>query len=403
MNSPIAPQVARRRLRASVVTETFPPEVNGVARTVGLMVDALVRRGHEVELIRPRQKTDAPQGRAGERLVRGIAIPGYPHLQMGLASSGSLERVWKQSPPDLVHVVTEGPLGWTAVAAAKRLGVPITSDFHTNFHTYSRHYGFGLLAGMVARYLRALHNRADCTMVPTAEMKDALEALGFERVLVVGRGVDTELFNPRRRSQALRAQWGCRGDDQLVALYVGRLAPEKNLELFVAAASALQAGEPSLRVVLVGDGPQGEELRRKHPDFVFAGMRVGEDLAAHYASADLFLFPSLTETFGNVTLEAMASGLAVVAYNYAAAREYIRHRVSGMLAPFDDPAAFVRVAPEPLQDRALLITLKREARHAAEAISWERAFDDLERVFGDAADAPRSGPPSARQPAHEAP
>src|SRR6266478_4776511 len=220
MNTSIKLSGARGALRVAVVTETYPPEINGVARTVGLMVEALLERDHEVQLIRPRQGRERLPSLGGaprERLVAGFAIPFYRHLQIGLASPSMLHREWSQSRPDLVHVVTEGPLGWAAVSAAGRLAIPICSDFHTNFHSYSRHYGLGVFSGIVSRYLRALHNRTDCTLVPTVEMQSHLEVLGFERVKVVGRGVDTWLFSPARRNERLRATWGCRGSE-MVAL-----------------------------------------------------------------------------------------------------------------------------------------------------------------------------------------
>ncbi len=383
MNTPVHDPGARGALRVAVVTETYPPEINGVARTVGLMVEALCERGHDVQLVRPRQRDEPDPStgqRPGQRLVPGLPIPFYRHLQMGFAPPGLLRREWSKRRPDLVHVVTEGPLGWAAASTAGRLGIPTCSDFHTNFHSYSRHYGLGVFSGIVSRYLRALHNRTDCTLVPTVEMQSNLEALAIERVKVVGRGVDTWLFNPARRSERLRASWGCRGSET-VALYVGRIAPEKNLGLFVQAVLAMRAIDASLRVVLVGDGPQAADLRARYPDFVFAGMRTGGDLAEHYASADVFLFPSTTETFGNVTLEAMASGLAVVAYDYAAARQYLRHESNALLAPLDDGAAFVSAAALLAGDPELAPRLRSEARRAAETASWNRAFDDLERVF----------------------
>jgi glycosyltransferase involved in cell wall biosynthesis len=369
-------------LRIAVVTETYPPEINGVARTVGLMVGAMLERGHEVQLVRPRQRSepDLPaHPLLSLHLVAGVPIPMYPDLRLGLALGHSLQKAWLEWRPDVVHIVTEGPLGWVGVSAAKRLGIPVSSDFHTNFHSYSRHYGFGLFAGVIAGYLRALHNRADCTLVPTAEMKAGLEALAFERVSVVGRGVDTRLFNPGRRSEALRAAWGCR-EGEIVVLHVGRLAPEKNLGLFVDATDAMRS-VTEVRVVLVGDGPQSAMLRARHPEFVFCGMRSGEDLAAHYASADVFLFPSVTETFGNVTLEAMASGLAVVAYDYAAARQHMRHWVSGLLAPLGEPSEFVKMAASLMRSRDLRMRVAQGARSAAEAITWEKTFDDLESVL----------------------
>ena len=393
MNMPIPSPDGRDALRVAVVTETYPPEVNGVARTVGLMVEALCERGHEVQLVRPRQRDEPalPIDEGPEqKLVPGMPIPFYRHLQMGFAPPELLQAEWSVRRPDIVHVVTEGPLGWAATSTARRLGIPTCSDFHTNFHSYSRHYGMGVFAGIVSRYLRFLHNRTGCTLVPTAEMRASLEAAGYERVEVVGRGVDTLLFSPARRSDRLRSAWGCRGGET-VALYVGRIAPEKNLALFIRAALAMRAEDPSLRVVLVGDGPQSAELRARHPDFVFAGMRTGADLAEHYASADTFLFPSTTETFGNVTLEAMASGLAVVAYDYAAARQYLRHQASALLAPTHDGAAFVAMAERLAKQPELVSRLRVEARRIAETVSWCRTFDDLERVLRNVIRAHRAG------------
>ena len=372
-----------RPLFVAVVTETFPPEVNGVARTIGTMVDALRGRGHRIELVRPRQgRSDAPSNapRFEEVLKRGMPIPSYRELRLGLPAKRALLARWRGQRPDVVHVVTEGPLGWSAVGAARQLGVPVASDFHTNFHTYSRHYGFGQFAGVVAGYLRALHNRADCTMVPTSELKAELEAAGFRRLEVVGRGIDRGVFAPDRRDERVRAGWGCRGDEP-VALYVGRLAPEKGLALFVEAALAARVANPALRVVLVGDGPDAATLRRRHPEFVFAGMRFCEDLAAHYASGDLFVFPSTTETFGNVTTEALASGLAVVAFDYAAARQYIRHGQSGLLAKPGDRDAFVAHTQLLAADAVLRSRLRAEAALVGAGLSWPRVIDDLEAVF----------------------
>jgi len=380
-------EVRSRPLDVAVVTETFPPEVNGVARTVGILVDGLIARGHRVQLIRPRQsRHDQPITRPRlETLLRpGFPIPGYRGLRMGLPAKRALLRAWRLRRPHVLQVVTEGPLGSSAVAAAKALEIPVCSEFHTNFHTYSRHYGLGLLARPVAAHLRRLHNRAEVTLVPTAELASELSAAGYERVRVVGRGVDTNLFHPGRRSDDLRRTWGAAPDDT-VALYVGRLGPEKNLRLFVQAAEAMRALDPALKVVVVGDGPAGRALRASRRDFVFCGMRAGTELAEHYASGDVFVFPSLTETFGNVTTEAMASRLAVVAYDYAAARQCIRHGESGLLAPCGDDLCFVRLTASLAADRSLRERLRTGARSVARTLSWERVTDDLEAVLSELA------------------
>lgn len=374
---------ARRPLRIAVVTETYPPEVNGVARTIGVMVAALRARRHSIQLVRPRQPAEeTPADEPGfETLLRpGFPLPRYRELRMGLPSKRALLHAWRARRPDVVQVVTEGPLGSSAVTAARTLGIPVVSEFHTNFHDYSRHYGFGLLRPWVAGHLRRLHNRADCTLVPTAEMKAQLAAAGYRRLEVVGRGIDLALFDARRRSDALRRTWGA-GERDIVALSVGRLAPEKNLRLLVEAVRAMQAVAPRLKVVVVGDGPERAALSAANRDLVFAGMRVGAALAEHYASADVFLFPSLTETFGNVTTEAMASGLAIVAFDYAAARQCLRHRASALLAPCGDAQAFVEAAQELAADADLRERLRDAAARAAGALTWARVIDDLEAVL----------------------
>jgi glycosyltransferase involved in cell wall biosynthesis len=382
----VLPRQPQTALRIAVVTETYPPEINGVALTVGLMTEELLARGHHIELIRPRQAADEfgpPANHAPkfeERLTLGFRIPNYPELRIGIVSAERLLRAWRVRRPDIVHVITEGPLGWSALRAARKLGIPVVSDFHTNFHEYSCHYGFGWIAGAITAYLRALHNRSDCTFVPTHEMRDRLHAAGFKALAIVGRGIDTQLFSPAKRDADLRRCWQCE-EDTPVALYVGRLAAEKNLRLFVESIRTARSHRSDLRVVIVGDGPLGRTLRARNPDFFFAGMRTGEDLAAHYASADLFVFPSLSETFGNVTMEALASGLAVVAFDYAAAREYIVHEDNGLVARCGDEAAFrahtVRLATSGRE----LWKLRQRARQTAQGLSWSRAFDDLERLL----------------------
>ncbi|TVR62023.1 MAG: glycosyltransferase family 1 protein [Candidatus Competibacteraceae bacterium] len=378
----VAPAVAEaRRLRISVVTETYPPDVNGVAMTVGRLVEGLRARGHAVQLIRPRQQR-GDQPRRQDRLdilpVSGFPIPFYRELRMGLPARRLLAEHWRRTAPDVVHIVTEGPLGGSALAAARHLGLRVFSGFHTNFHSYSRHYGVGLLARPIIAYLRRFHNRTDCTLVPTEELATELRALGFVNLRVLARGVDIRLFHPERRDPALRRSWGA-GPTDPVALYVGRLAAEKNLQVVLAAYQALRALQPTARLVLVGDGPLAARLRAHHPEIVFPGARTGADLAAHYASADLFLFPSLTETFGNVTLEAMASGLAVVAFDYAAAHQHIVHERSGLLAPRGDPAAFVAATRRLAEDPALRQRLGPAARRAVIEFDWERIHGQLER------------------------
>jgi len=380
---PLYLPLTQRSLRVAVVTETYPPEINGVALTIQHMVDGLRRRNHQIQLIRPRQgKGDTPSFTANlqQILLPGFAIPRYPNLQLGLPAGSALRQLWRESRPDVVHIVTEGPLGWSALNEARKLDIPVTSDFHTNFHSYTQHYGIGWMRRPIGAYLRHLHNRARLTLVPDRGLRHELEAQGYRNLVIVGRGVDTDLFNPARRSMELRRSWGV-SRNGLVAVYVGRLAAEKNLEAVVDAFDAMSARHPRAKLVWVGDGPQRSVLQSRNPGHVFAGMRTGTDLAEHYASADVFLFPSLTETFGNVTLEAMASGLAVVAYNYAAAAEHIRHGENGLVAEFDnlslfcDQAAILAGRPE------MIARLGGNARKSAAGLAWNQICGRFEQLL----------------------
>lgn len=370
-------------LRVAVVTETYPPEINGVAMTTGRMVDGLVAAGHRVDLIRPRQAHEGgaiqlPDGAEGveEMLSRGIPLPRYANLQLGLPARKVLLRRWSVQRPDVVQVVTEGPLGWSALTAARKLRLPVISEFHTNFHRYSGHYGVGWLKRPIAAYLRKFHNRADLTLVPTRALCGELAEQGIARVDVVSRGVDTALFDPARRSASLRRSWGLEPDD-LAVVYVGRIAPEKNLALLEKAFEAIRARQPRARLILVGSGPAQQALQARQPAAVFCGSRTGAFLAEHYASGDLFLFPSLTETYGNVVAEALASGLPVVAYRDAAAQELIEHRVQGWLAEPGDEAAFIAGAVALAEAPELRARQRLAARERVASLAWQAIVERL--------------------------
>ncbi len=365
-----------------LVTETYPPEINGVARTLAQMVHGLAGLGHRITLLRPRQSNEPehPDGPAETYRVRGIPLPGYPGLQFGLPAYRRLCTLLDQKAIDAAYIATEGPLGHSAMRACRNKGVPALSGMHTNFHQYSGHYGAGLLAPLLLRYLRRFHNSLAGTLVPTASMADILSTDGFHNLHVWPRGVHTDLFNPEKRSPELRRAWGL-ADDDLAVLYVGRLAPEKNIDIAFKAFAAIHERAPRAKFVLVGAGPAEQRLRKAHPDALFAGPKIGEALAHHYASGDLFLFPSQTETFGNVTLEAMASGLPVVSYDLAAAHELIQHQHNGLLVPDGDEAAFIEQAVRCATDPALRVTLSGHAHDTALQQAWPKLIVRLERLF----------------------
>ena len=348
--------------------------------TLGRLVDGLAQRGHRLTIIRPRQRHESPRFSVTQRVacrqvrLPGIPIPGYPQLRLGLPASRRLRQLWSLSRPDLVHVATEGPLGASAITTAHEFGIPVTSSFHTNFDQYTRDYRIGWLKPVVAAWLRHLHNRTRRTFVPTPTLLTRLSTEGYTNLRLLSRGVDTALFNPAQRDASLRNSWGVAPEDPVI-LHVGRIAPEKNYPLLFRAFDAVKAVEPRARLVLVGDGPRLSAYQRQRPDVIFTGFYTGLNLARHYASGDLYLHASSTETFGNVITEALASGLAVSAFDYAAAHEFIRHEENGLVAPVDDEATFFANARRLITNRPLRQSLRAAAPAAVHNRSWDAVID----------------------------
>ncbi|MEY4078083.1 MAG: GDP-mannose-dependent alpha-mannosyltransferase [Pseudomonadota bacterium] len=370
-------------LRIAVVSETWPPEVNGVALTLSRLVQQLSQRNHTIQLIRPRQDKNEQEADAtgwSELLLRGLPIPRYPQLKLGLPSKKALIKAWSHQRPDLIHIATEGPLGWSAVQAAHTLRIPVTSDFRTNFHSYSKHYGMGWLSKPIVAYLRKFHNRTACTMVPTHALQAQLSASGFQNLRVVGRGVDTHIFHPGLRGQAFRNTWQA-DDSTIVLLSVGRLAAEKNLDLIVGTYKAMQDAGRSVKLVFAGDGPYRGVLQSQCPDAIFMGMCNHTQLALLYANADLFLFPSLTETFGNVTLEALACGTPVLAFDCAAASELVEDGLNGWLVRSESPEDYIQKALTITARTANLNRARQFNGNRSSQWDWQEIANQVEKIF----------------------
>ena len=361
--------------------------------TLGHLVQGLARRGHRLTVIRPRQRAEQGaaeiqvDGPVTQYLLPGLPIPGYPLLRFGLPAGRQLRRLWRRDRPDLVHIATEGPLGFSALRSARLLALPVTSSFHTNFHHYTHDYRFSWLFTVTAKWLRYFHNETRRTFAPTRELCDQLAAEGYANLRVLSRGVDTALFSPARRRTDLRAAWGA-GPADPVVIHTGRLAREKNYGLIFRAFDAMRAANPRCRFVVVGDGPLRAGLEAKHAYCRFTGFVDRSVLAEHYASADIYLHGSTTETYGNVAAEALASGLAFDGYDYAAAHELVRPEANGLLVPLGDEAAFLAAAARLATEPALVAELRANAAPAVQTRSWSSIIGQFEADLIEAAVQP---------------
>lgn len=361
-------------MKIDIVTDTYVPDVNGVAMTLGRLVRGLKARGHRVHVLHT-----GSDSQSGETSCGAVRIPGYREVRVGLPKPFDLRYRWEKKRPDAIYVATESPLGKSALKAAQDLQIPALSGFHTNFHQYAERYGMGGLQSLAMGYLKSFHRRADCTITPSPEMVKQLLGLGLERVVVIGRGVDSVMFSPEKRCRTQRAAWGAT-DETPVVLMVGRVAAEKNLELGIEAMRWMRLADPHIPCIIVGDGPVREKLQKDHPWIHFAGVQTGEDLARCYASADILLFPSETETFGNVLLEGMASGLVTLSYDYAASGIHVEHSKNGLKAPKGDASEFCRLAVESLAF-SFDDSMRGSARMTAEANGWDHVVGQFEEQF----------------------
>jgi glycosyltransferase involved in cell wall biosynthesis len=373
-------------MRIGIVSETWPPEINGVALTVHGLATGLAAHGHTVEVVRPRQaRASAAEPHFETVFTRGAALPRYPGLRFGLPAGQTLRERWTQERPDAIYVATEGPLGGSALRAANALRIPVASGFHTRFDSYATHYGLRWLTPLVRDHLRRFHCRAATTLVPTDALARELTDLGVDNARLLRRAVDTQLFHPGRRDPALRAQWGADAGVP-VMLYVGRIAAEKNLDLAVQAFRSAQQQLPAMRFVWVGDGPARTALQAANPDFIFAGTQRGEALARHIASTDLFPFPSLSETFGNVILEALACGVPVIAYREGAAREHLRDGYNGYCIASGDADAFITATTTLASNPGLIRHMGRRAHESMARLSPDQVIREFESLLRELAE-----------------
>jgi phosphatidylinositol alpha 1,6-mannosyltransferase len=368
-------------MRVSLITETYFPQVNGVSRTLGELVRHLNECGDTVQLIHPHY--GHPPADDQVHLVRAVNLPFYKELFLPLPPFGSVRRAIDGFRPDVVHIATEATLGLSLLRHVLARKIPTVSSFHTNFDQYSRHYHVGWAKGTIWRYLRWFHNRTRETYVPSRTTIQGLEKLGFERLVLWPRGVDSTLFRPDRPGrEEIRQRLGW-GPDDLVISYVSRLAPEKNVSHLADALAIVAARRPDARILFVGDGPSRGELERRIGSVAhFAGYRTGHDLADHFAAGDIFAFSSLTETFGNVVLEAMASGMPVVALRAGGVGDTVQHETTGLLVePNDPPDRFAEALLSLVTEPARRLAMAASARAYARSQSWDGIMGALRERY----------------------
>jgi phosphatidylinositol alpha 1,6-mannosyltransferase len=383
--------------RLLVCTDTYPPQVNGVSVVTALSVSGLRERGWDVAVVAPRYPAPRTHAFPAEptladrygttTAIPSAPMPGYPDIRLALPADRPIAALIREFQPDIVHSPTEFVLGRIAQKLARAAGIPAVSSYHTDFSRYTEAYGVGWLRPSVSRYLADFHRRSRRVYTPSFVARDDLAGIGVSDVEVWGRGVDTRLFSPTRRSDALRAAYGSR--DAFVLLHVGRMAAEKGVDRILAAFDlarrSLPAGE--IHLVIAGSGPKEDQLRESAREGVtFLGnLDRSEVLPRLYASADAFLFASLTETLGLVVLEAMSSGLPVIAVPAGGVADHLRDDVNGVACAPDDPtdmaAAIVRLA----LDRPRTRRLAAGARQTAEALDWARELDALDRSYREVA------------------
>lgn len=373
--------------RVLYCTDTYPPQVNGVSVVTALSVAGLMHRGWEVAVVAPRypvsQRTDGILSRVSDAPlieVPSVACPPYPDIRLAAPSLDLVTGAVRRYRPDLVHCATEFMIGRLGQIAAGRNGIPRLSSYHTDFSRYTESYGVGWLRPTVSRYIGRFHRRSARVYTPSEPARDDLREFGVTRVEVWGRGVELEAFSPEQRNPSLRSAYGI--DDAVVFLHVGRMAAEKGVARILAAFARASdiLGPGRIHLMIAGSGPEEGRLRAAAPsNCTFLGVLDRQrTLPEIYASADAFLFSSLTETLGLVVLEAMASGLPVIATPAGGVADHLRDDENGIAVPADDTDGMARAIIEVTMNAALRHRLAIGARQTASALSWEAELDRLD-------------------------
>ncbi|KKI88855.1 glycosyl transferase [Bacillus sp. SA1-12] len=370
-------------MRIAIFTDTFAPDVNGVARTLKRFTDYLEKNGIEFRVFAP---VSTNESLFSSHIHRFASLPFflYPECRLALPNMLQVKAELQRFKPDLIHVATPFNIGLCGLHYAKKLNIPIVGSYHTDFDQYLEYYDLQFLSKFLWKYMHWFHKPLKKIFVPSNETMEQLKRKGFSNIRIWGRGVDCSLFHPRYSKKQIREEYGIK--EKFIFSYVGRLAPEKDIETLMTISLQLpDEVKNQVHWLIVGDGPSKEEMVKRAPvNMTFAGYLSGENLAKIYASSDLFIFPSPTETFGNVVLEALAAGTPVIAANSGGVKNIIKHEATGYLCDPKNADQFIQAIIHLLNHHALRLKMGDAARSYALSQTWEQIFDGLIKEYEDA-------------------
>ncbi|HVM33641.1 MAG TPA: glycosyltransferase family 1 protein [bacterium] len=367
-------------MRVAYFTESLPPLTDGVARTYTRLAETLNQRKIDFRFFAPVRPGESDPWRQRTKRLPSVPFPLYDYYRVSIPYFQGLTEDLDLFKPEIIQVAAPTPAGFFAQDYAKRRGIPTVASYHTHFVDYFPYYGFKSAMAWGWNYMRWFYNRSLATYAPSPSTQRELNQRGFQNVRLWPRGINSQKFAPRFRSQSLRRR--CKAGKGPLLLFVGRMVGEKDLEDLAQAAEGLRQKGHQFRLAFAGDGPLKEPLRKRLPQDYFTGFIQGKALAELYASADFFVFPSTTETFGNVVLEAFASGLPVVGANQGGSSDLVRHNENGFLARPKDAPDFARQMRKLLESPATLRRLRAGALKTAKAYDWDSINGRLIEDYG---------------------
>lgn len=369
-----------KHLKVALFTGNYNHIRDGVSLTLNQWVSYLIEQNNQVLVFGPTIEEPALDHAGDFRPVPSISMPGRPEYRITSGFPSEQRQELKQFDADLIHIATPDILGFKALRWAGKSGIPVVTSYHTHFTSYLKYYKLSFLEPFGWMYLRWFYNQCEQIYVPTPSMAEELRKrkIGLENgsLKIWARGVDTTKFNPSKRDSEWRKKKGFRENDVVIS-FVSRLVWEKNLELFSDVINRLQNTYGNVKSLVVGEGPAMDELKEKLPETVFTGFLKGEDLARAYASSDIFFFPSDTETFGNVTLEAMASGLPCIVADAPGSKSLVEHGENGYLEVVENKEGFFNFAEQLICNRDLRIQMAKKSLKKAEEFTWGKINADL--------------------------